>query len=111
MATTDLVEPPQSDSAGDGWYRFAPGIRGEVLLPGSPGSRATCGELCSSTFLCSIVAAAGGYALWFEWGEADGLKTPMWITAGLPLVWLPALLVPRTYETRFCGWASRHTGG
>ena len=101
MSTTDQVDRSDSQSAGEGWYPFAPGIRGE----GTAARRAWQTRYVRRTVLfdvlCAVLAAAAAFGLWFEWGEADGLHPPMWIAAGLPLVWLPALLVARTYERRF----------
>jgi FlaA1/EpsC-like NDP-sugar epimerase len=102
MATAaDLRNPAKADSVDGGWGRFAAGIRGE----GTAARRAWQPRYVQRTVgfdaLCSLVAAVASYALWFGWGETDGVRPPLWIAAALPLVWLPALVVARTYEKRF----------
>ena len=93
MATTDLVELPQSDSAGDGWYRFAPGIRGEGTTARRAWQARYVRRMVLLDVLCSVVAAAAGYALWFEWGEADDLhprrcgSRPVCRWSGCPRSW------------------------
>jgi FlaA1/EpsC-like NDP-sugar epimerase len=104
MVSTDLIDQsgrPNPRSAGDGWYRFASGIRGEGTSARRAWQPAYVRRMVLFDVLCACVAAAGGYALWFGWAEADRPQPPLWIALGLPLVWLPALLIARTYEKRF----------
>jgi hypothetical protein len=104
MSSIELVDRSRrSDSrpASEGWHPFAAGIRGE----GTAARRAWQSSYVRRTILfdvlCATVAAAAGYVLWFGWAAASGPHPPVWIAVFLPLVWLPALLVARTYEKRF----------
>ncbi|WP_299954902.1 sugar transferase [uncultured Modestobacter sp.] len=100
MSSTDVVvESPRSGrtSAAQGWARFAPAIRGE----GTTARRAWQSRYVARTVafdaLCAVTAALMAHGLWFGWTGSP----PFWEVVLLPLIWLPAMLVSRTYEKRF----------
>ncbi|GAB3365672.1 sugar transferase [Modestobacter lapidis] len=101
MASIDLVDRSGAQSAGEGWFRFAPGIRGEGTAARRAWQPAYVRRMVLLDVLCAAVAAAVGYVLWFDWAETGRPDPPLWIAVFLPLVWLPALLIARTYEKRF----------
>jgi exopolysaccharide biosynthesis polyprenyl glycosylphosphotransferase len=104
MSSTDLtLDQVRSgrDRVEDGWSRFAPNIRGE----GTTARRAWQSSYVRRTIVldlaCALVAAVLAHALWSEWNDPGAADAPMWEMAVLPLLWLPAMLVARTYEKRF----------
>ena len=103
MTTTDLAAEEIGDARGpvtDGWFRFASGIRGEGTTARRAWQSSYVRRTLTFDFLCALVAAAGSHALWFGWGDAD-TSIPLWEVFVLPLLWLPAMVVARTYEKRF----------
>ncbi len=85
----------------DGWELFAPGIRGE----GTTARRAWRGSYVRRTValdaLCALVAGVAGWFLWFDAIAAVGPRPPLWEALLVPVFWLPAMLMARTYEERF----------
>ncbi len=51
--------------------------------------------------LCALVSALLGYAVRFGPASLDPGHVPFWIVAALPLTWVGAMLVARSYEQRF----------
>ncbi|WP_345771123.1 sugar transferase [Geodermatophilus normandii] len=49
----------------------------------------------------ALLAGPLGYWLWFEAFAADGPRPPLWEALLVPVVWVPAMLLARTYEQRF----------
>ncbi len=88
-------------SPAEGWELFAPGLRGE----GTAARRMWRGIYVRRTVVldtvCAALAGVLGYYLWFEAFAATGPRPPLWEALLIPLVWLPAMLVARTYEERF----------
>jgi exopolysaccharide biosynthesis polyprenyl glycosylphosphotransferase len=104
VASIDLVDQadrPDPQPPGDGWYRFRAGIRGE----GTAARRAWHAEYARRTVLfdlaCAAVAAFAGHAAFFGPHVHEAPGPPFWIMLGLPLVWVLAMLLARTYERRF----------
>ena len=104
MGSTNLaVDPVRSgrDRVDDGWSRFAPGIRGE----GTTARRAWQSSYVRRTvvldLICAVLAAVLAHTIWSGWNPPAASDAPLWEIAVLPLLWLPAMLVARTYEKRF----------
>jgi exopolysaccharide biosynthesis polyprenyl glycosylphosphotransferase len=59
------------------------------------------GRIVASDAGCAALAAAAGYAVRF--GPTDDTAAPasLWVAVALPVVWLFAMLVARSYEERF----------
>ncbi|WP_456537745.1 sugar transferase [Blastococcus sp. SYSU D00669] len=99
------VLDPASDAGRqpqEGWYRFADNIAGD----GTEARRAwrTIYARRAMVFdtACAALAAVFGYFFWFTWSDLDPLPSPpFWIVVLLPLIWVPAMGVARTYEQRF----------
>ncbi|GAA4304231.1 sugar transferase [Klenkia terrae] len=51
--------------------------------------------------LCALVSALVGWAVRFGPASLDPGHVPFWIVAALPLAWVGAMLVARSYEQRF----------
>ncbi len=85
----------------DGWELFAPGIRGV----GTAARRAWRGNYVRRTValdaVCATVAGIAGWFVWFDLIAAVGPRPPLWEGLLVPVVWLPAMLLARTYEERF----------
>jgi len=101
MALTDVIAgsaAARPDPTGDGWSRFAPNIRGV----GTTARRAWQSRYVRRTIILDVLAAATAavlsFALWFYWVTPDGVRPPAWEVVLLPLLWLPAMVVARTYE-------------
>ncbi|MGY1779793.1 sugar transferase [Geodermatophilus sp. SYSU D01036] len=94
-------DPAVARSSADGWEVFAPGIRGE----GTAARRAWRGRYVwravALDAACAVLAGALGYYLWFEVFGAGGPRPAVWEALLVPVGWLPAMLVARTYEERF----------
>ncbi|MGY1671040.1 sugar transferase [Geodermatophilus sp. SYSU D00710] len=88
-------------SPGDGWNRFATGIRGA----GTAARRAWRAGYVRRTVLldvlCAALAGGVGHWLWFDVIAAVGPRPTAWQALLVPVVWLPAMLVARAYEERF----------
>jgi len=50
---------------------------------------------------CATMAAAAGYLVRFGSGESVAAPSSMWMALTMPVVWVFAMLVARTYEERF----------
>jgi exopolysaccharide biosynthesis polyprenyl glycosylphosphotransferase len=98
--TVDPVSPVRT-RVHDGWSRFAPSIRGE----GTKARRAWQSSYVQRTVVldlaCAITAAALAHTLWSVWNPPAAADAPVWEVLVLPLLWLPTMLVARTYEKRF----------
>src|SRR4051794_17366216 len=104
MVSTDLPERSAGlgpQSPGGGWSRFAPGIRGQGTAARRAWQPAYVRRAVLLDVVCAAVAAVAGYHLWFDWTDASAAHPPIVTALALPLVWLPALLIARTYEKRF----------
>jgi exopolysaccharide biosynthesis polyprenyl glycosylphosphotransferase len=51
--------------------------------------------------VCATVAGIAGWFVWFDLIAAVGPRPPLWEGLLVPVVWLPAMLLARTYEERF----------
>jgi exopolysaccharide biosynthesis polyprenyl glycosylphosphotransferase len=51
--------------------------------------------------VCALVAGVAGWFLWFDAIAAVGPRPPLWEALLVPVFWLPAMLMARTYEERF----------
>jgi len=51
--------------------------------------------------ICALVAAVGGYTLRFGPNSLNPQHVPFWVVVALPLTWVGAMLVARSYEQRF----------
>ncbi len=84
-----------------GWSNFAVDLRGE----GTEARRAWRFRYVRRAvfldLLCASVAAGVGYVLWFDFLVPGEPHPPMWGTVLLPLLWLPTMLIARTYEKRY----------
>jgi exopolysaccharide biosynthesis polyprenyl glycosylphosphotransferase len=104
MGSTDLIAGAaavRAPSTDDGWSRFAPGIRGEGTTARRAWQFGYVRRAVSFDVLCAVTAAVAAYLLWFGLADPDGLQPPFWEVIALPLIWLPAMVVARTYEKRF----------
>jgi exopolysaccharide biosynthesis polyprenyl glycosylphosphotransferase len=104
VSSTNLaVDPPRSGRArvDDGWSRFALGIRGE----GTTARRAWQPSYVRRTVVldltCAVVAALVAHLLWSDLNPPTAVDAPLWEVGLLPLLWLPAMAIARTYEKRF----------
>ncbi|MGY1805895.1 sugar transferase [Blastococcus sp. SYSU D00669] len=90
---------PQALSPGRGWYPFAARLRGE----GTVARRAWRDRYVRNSVIgdavCAGFAGAVGYLLRF--GPVAEAKVALAIALLLPLVWVAAMLVARSYEQRF----------
>ena len=66
MTSTDQVDRSDSQSAGHGWYRFAPGIRGEGTAARRTWQARYVRRTVLFDVLCAAVAATARYGLSFE---------------------------------------------
>jgi exopolysaccharide biosynthesis polyprenyl glycosylphosphotransferase len=84
-----------------GWSRFAPRLRGE----GTAARRAWRAAYVRRTVLgdavCAAVAGLVGYLVRFGPQGASTSYASAWVAALLPLVWVLAMQVSRSYEQRF----------
>jgi exopolysaccharide biosynthesis polyprenyl glycosylphosphotransferase len=108
MSSSNVLDPsvPPARRSVEGWYRFADNIAGE----GTAARRAwRSGYVRRTVVLDALCAAAAGVLGWLFWFSWSGLEAPphppFWIVAFVPLVWVPAMVVARTYEQRFL-WVS-----
>ncbi|MGY1609587.1 MULTISPECIES: sugar transferase [unclassified Geodermatophilus] len=85
----------------DGWDLFAPGIRGEGTIARRAWRRNYVRRTVALDAVCAVLAGLVGYWLWFEVIAALGPRPPLWEALLVPVVWLPAMSVARTYEERF----------
>jgi exopolysaccharide biosynthesis polyprenyl glycosylphosphotransferase len=51
--------------------------------------------------VCATVAGVAGWFVWFDVIAAVGPRPPLWEALLVPVVWLPVMLLARTYEERF----------
>src|SRR5690242_5774137 len=104
MATTGALRAPASrpEPPGGGWLRFAGNIAGE----GTAARRAWRSHYVRRAVLFDVLCATGaavlGHFFWFSWADLEaGPPPPLWIVALVPLSWIPAMVVARSYEQRF----------
>jgi exopolysaccharide biosynthesis polyprenyl glycosylphosphotransferase len=87
-------------ASGRGWYAFTSRLRGEGTLA----RRAWRSQYVRATVVADAalagLAGAVGYLVRFG-PEVAALTGALWIALVLPLVWVGAMLVARTYEQRF----------
>ncbi len=50
---------------------------------------------------CATVAGVLGSVVWYDVIAATGPRPPLWEILLVPLVWMPAMMLARTYEERF----------
>ncbi len=104
MSAARINEPGSRSSAPSfdgGWELFASGIRGEGTTARRARRRSYVRRTVALDAACAAIAGALGYYLWFEVIAAVGPRPPVWQALLVPVVWLPAMLVARTYEERF----------
>ena len=103
MSSTDVIAGSAAlpNSTGEGWSRFAPNIRGEGTTARRAWQSSYVRRTVAFDVLCAALAAFAGYHLWFDWGAASGGRPPYWEVVLLPALWLPAMVVARTFEQRF----------
>jgi exopolysaccharide biosynthesis polyprenyl glycosylphosphotransferase len=104
MSSTGLAtEPVARDDtpAGDGWSRFASGIRGEGTTARRAWQSSYVRRTVALDLACAVVAAVLAHTVWSGWNPPASADAPAWEVAVLPALWLPAMLVARTYEKRF----------
>src|SRR5215217_6879071 len=85
---------------GRGWYAFTPRLRGEGTLA----RRAWRSQYVRATLVAdaALAALAGAVGYLVRFGpEVSGPTGALWIALALPLVWVGAMLVARSYEQRF----------
>jgi exopolysaccharide biosynthesis polyprenyl glycosylphosphotransferase len=103
MSLSDVLDSSDAQPRPDpGWHRFADNIAGE----GTAARRAWRSRYVKRTVvldvLCASAAGVLGYLFWFTWsGFHNTSPPPFWIVGAVPMVWVPAMLVARTYEERF----------
>src|SRR3954453_15238648 len=83
-----------------GWYSYASRFRGE----GTEARRAWRGayvrRIILGDILCAAVAGFAGYLVRFG-PEAAAPHSSTWAAVALPLIWVGAMLLARSYEERF----------
>ena len=88
-------------AAARGWYSYAARFRGE----GTEARRAWRGRyvrhLIVGDVACAAVASLSGF--WGRFGTDGELAAPssLWAALALPVIWLVAMLLSRSYEERF----------
>ncbi|MGY1618345.1 sugar transferase [Geodermatophilus sp. SYSU D00691] len=102
MSSSDVLDQSPPSSEAKGWYRFADNIAGE----GTAARRAWRADFVRRAMVfdtvCAALAGVVGYFFWFSWSRLEpDQDPPFWIVAVLPLIWMPAMVVARTYEQRF----------
>jgi exopolysaccharide biosynthesis polyprenyl glycosylphosphotransferase len=103
MSLSDVLYSSDAQPRPDqGWHRFADNIAGEGTAARRAWRSTYVRRMVVLDALCAAGAAVLGWLFWFSW---SGLETPphppFWIVAFVPLVWVPAMVVARTYEQRF----------
>jgi exopolysaccharide biosynthesis polyprenyl glycosylphosphotransferase len=101
MSSTDLVGRSRERPVGDGWSRFAPGIRGEGTAARRAWQATFVRRAVALDLLCATVAALLGYLVWSAVDDPLDPDPALWSVLLLPVVWLPTMTVARTYERRF----------
>ena len=101
MSTLDVRSRQASGRTSNGWSNFAVDLRGE----GTEARRAWRSQYVRRAvffdLLCAAVAAGAGYLLWFHLLVPGEPRPTVWGTVLLPLLWLPTMLLARTYEERY----------
>ncbi|MGY1752143.1 sugar transferase [Blastococcus sp. SYSU D01042] len=100
MSTPDMDIKTSEDIFG-GWANFAVDLRGE----GTKARRAWRLQYVRRAAVldaaCASAAAALGFLLWFHVLMPDTPRPPAWATILLPALWLPTMVLARTYEERY----------
>src|SRR4051812_33121196 len=79
MSSTDLLTesgPSGAPSAGNGWTRFAPAIRGEGTAARRAWQSSYVGRTVAFDVLCAVVAALASFGAWF--GGSGDPRPPLW---------------------------------
>jgi hypothetical protein len=61
--------------------------------------------------VCAAGAGAAGYLTRFGPGGAITPHASFWAALALPVIWIGAMLVARSYEEDSSGWDRRSSGG
>ncbi len=104
MSATSVHRSRRRSSGGPpagGWGLFAPGIRGEGTAARRAWRRIYVRRTVALDAVCAGVAGVTGYFLWSDLIAAAGARPPLGEALLVPVVWLPAMLIARTYEERF----------
>ena len=104
MASIDLIDRPGSSGAGsggEGWSRFAAGIRGEGTRARRAWKPRYVRRAVFLDLACAAAAALVGHTVFFGAHVGNAPGPPFWIMLTLPLVWVLAMLLARAYEQRF----------
>ncbi|WP_097208670.1 sugar transferase [Geodermatophilus sabuli] len=93
------ASPPRH--ARNGWSNFAADLRGEGTEARRAWQASYVRRAVVLDALCAAVAAVAGHLLWFDLIAPGDPRPPWWSLGSLPALWLPTMLIARTYEARF----------
>ena len=104
MPSSNVLDPsiaPDPEPA-EGWFRFAADIAGEGTAARRAWRSAYVRRAVLFDALCAAVGGVLGWLFWFSWSGLEAPPHPPFgIAVLVPLLWVPALVVARTYEQRF----------
>ncbi|MGY1779792.1 sugar transferase [Geodermatophilus sp. SYSU D01036] len=92
---------PARQTAGAGWSLFASRLRGEGTVARRAWRSGYVRRAVAIDALCAGVAGLVGYGVRFGPDAAEVTHGSIWFGALLPVVWVTAMLVARSYEQRF----------
>ncbi len=95
------LTPSVAATVDTGWSHFAPRLRGEGTVARRAWRHAYVRRAVLFDASSAAVAGVVGYLVRFGPDQAAVTSTSVWFGALLPVVWVAAMLVGRTYEERF----------